>query len=84
MPTQIACDTLCNDKCKVQLAARHTCTAHRHIGIHQFACLYSDVSTGDCAILKADAQRMELSCGPLERLIRLHTTPPSLRYGRAS
>ncbi len=47
MPTQIACDTLCNDRCKVQLAARHTCTAHRHIGIHQFACLYSDISPAD-------------------------------------
>ena len=58
MPTQIACDTLCNDRCKVQLAARHTCTAHRHIGIHQFACLYSDVPTGDRAILSRSANIM--------------------------
>ncbi len=58
MPTQIACDTLCNDRCKVQLAVRHTGTARCHIGIHQFACLYSNVSTGDRKIVSHFANIM--------------------------
>ena len=41
MPMRIACGTPCNDRCRVQVAVRHTDTAHRHIGIHPFAYRYS-------------------------------------------
>ncbi len=50
MRTQIAYDTLCNDRCKAQLDVWHTCTAQFHIGIHRFASVYSDVSTSGLAI----------------------------------